>query len=343
MVSERNDPKRNPCFLPQLEAPAGFVDRAEHFHFTARPEHIGAPEWFRIDHRSGKWNFRVVVDINNPTRAFKIRGATAAVMASAGVAGERTPIVVASSGNFGRGVSHASYALGIEAHVFMAANTPTDTVESIRSHGGTPKLVGATYDEAKVEAIAFARNNGYSFLDGVSWEVYSGNYGLGLEIKAWLSGAGKEEAKGRVAVVLPVGIASLLVPLKLAFRDLDIDLVAMEPVGYAKYPELIEGAANAHGPTLARGCAVVGFPPFSKEQALACPAFYGVVSDEENVNALRMMHADHGILLEGAGSLAIAGVMAASDFFAQFDTVIAIATGANHTADIRRSVLEHDT
>ncbi len=82
----------------------------------------GAELWFKAEQRQ-------------PIRAFKIRGATNAILALPDVVAARG-VVTHSSGNHAAAVAYAAKLRGITAHVVMPTNVPASKRTNVLAHGG---------------------------------------------------------------------------------------------------------------------------------------------------------------------------------------------------------------
>lgn len=118
----------------------------------------------------------------NLTHSFKIRGALNAVL-SLDDAARRRGLVTASSGNHAQGLAYAAHLTGARARILMPKHTPQRKVNGVRRYGAEAVLFGDNYDEAEVEALRLARDEGMTFVSAYSDpRVIAGAGTIGLEI-----------------------------------------------------------------------------------------------------------------------------------------------------------------
>ena len=85
------------------------------------------------------------------TGSFKIRGAVNKLEALSD-AERKAGVVAASAGNHGQAVAWAAREAGIEATIFMPAETPMAKVEPTRNYGARTELTGEMFDDALAAA-----------------------------------------------------------------------------------------------------------------------------------------------------------------------------------------------
>jgi threonine dehydratase len=188
------------------------------------------------------------------TGSFKLRGAAARLAALAIEAGGGRPkrVVTASAGNHGLGVAHAARAFGIDATIFVSAQTPEVKRAGIAAFGAKVEVAGATYDEA--EAVARQRAAADPDVVFVSAfdddHVIAGNGGLlAREILAQLPDV--------QSIVVPVGGGGLAGGVGVEVVPRGIKILGVSPeANCAMRRSLDEGHAFTTyqgGPTLAEG------------------------------------------------------------------------------------------
>src|SRR5438045_574745 len=97
------------------------------------------------------------------TGSFKIRGAVNR-LATLTDAERKAGVVAASAGNHGQAVAWAAREAGIEATIFMPAETPMAKVEPTRNYGARAELTGATFEDALASGAAHAQETGSTFV-----------------------------------------------------------------------------------------------------------------------------------------------------------------------------------
>ena len=94
-----------------------------------------------------------------PTGAFKLRGATNAIL-RLNKEQRKRGVVAVSTGNHGRGVAYAAREQGIQAVICLSGLVPKNKVEAIKSLGADVRIFGSSQDEAEVEAIRLTEEEG---------------------------------------------------------------------------------------------------------------------------------------------------------------------------------------
>lgn len=116
------------------------------------------------------------------TGAFKLRGATNAILNLPPEARERG-VVTVSTGNHGRAVSYAARKEGLPAVVCMSRLVPQNKVAAIRALGADVRIHGDSQDEAAEEAEKLVTNKGMTLIPPFDHpDVMAGQGTIGLEI-----------------------------------------------------------------------------------------------------------------------------------------------------------------
>lgn len=141
-----------------------------------------------------------------PTGAFKVRGALAAM--DAAVARGQS-VVTASAGNHGLGTAYAAQALGAQATIFVPANAAAPKVAALGDYPVDLRLVGDRYEDAESAALAFAEQTGATFISAYNHpDVIAGQATVMTEVLDQLSGP--------LRIVVPVGGGGLVSGIALA-------------------------------------------------------------------------------------------------------------------------------
>src|SRR5215472_8454309 len=156
-----------------------------------------------------------------PTGAFKLRGATNAVLRlpeSARAAG----VITDSSGNHGQALAYTARRLGIRCTVVMPAVASPFKIEAIRSLGAEVILVAPDERQRRTEEIAADR--GLALVPPFDHpDIIAGQGTVGLEILADLPSA--------ACVLVPVGGGGLASGVASAVKGLDptVRVIGVEP------------------------------------------------------------------------------------------------------------------
>jgi threonine dehydratase len=156
-----------------------------------------------------------------PTGAFKLRGATNAVLRlsdSARAAG----VVTDSSGNHGQALAYTARRLGIPCVVVMPDVAPPFKIEAVRSLGAEVILVTPAERSARVNEVAGSR--GLTLIPPFDHpDIIAGQATIGLEIL--------EDLPSAACVLVPVGGGGLASGVSSAVKALDpsVRVIGVEP------------------------------------------------------------------------------------------------------------------
>lgn len=252
------------------------------------------------------------------TGSFKIRGAYNTI-ATLGETERRAGVVAASAGNHGQAVAWAAREAGIPATIFMPQDAPMAKVEATRSYGGATELVGEGFEEAVAAAQAHVEHTGATLVHAFEDErVIAGQGTIGLELA--------EQAPDAETVLIPIGGGGLAAGIALALKELRPDV---RVVGIVCQP----------GYTIADGIAV------KYRGELASSILDRVlddtvsVSDEEISEALVLCVERTKFLVEGAGAVGLAALLAGR--VSGSGSVAVVLSGGNIDATTLISVLRH--
>jgi threonine dehydratase len=223
------------------------------------------------------------------TGSFKIRGAFNTI-STLGETERAAGVVAASAGNHGQAVAWAAREAGIAATIFMPEDAPMAKVEATRSYGGTVELAGAGFEGAVAAAQEHAEKTGATLVHAFEDErVIAGQGTIGLELA--------EQAAEAETVLIPVGGGGLAAGISLALRQ-------------RRPGQRIVGVICQQGLTIADGISVKSRGELAGsilEQTLDDVV---EVSDEEISDALVLALERKKLLLEGAGAVGIAALLA---------------------------------
>ena len=239
-----------------------------------------------------------------PTGSFKVRGALAALAG----AGPGARVVTASAGNHGLGVAWAAAALGVEAVVVVPETASPAKLAALASLPIEVVRHGRGYDEAEAHAPALAAQGARYVSPYNDTDVIAGQASLGRELDAQLAGA-------PVRVVCALGGGGLGSGLGLwAAGRREATVVGVEAERSPAFTAALAAGAIAPiepGETLADGLGG-NLEPGSATFPLVRDHVAAVVtvSETEIEEAIRFLARAHGVVAEGAGAVAAAGVLA---------------------------------
>jgi len=252
------------------------------------------------------------------TGSFKIRGAFNTI-ATLGETERQAGVVAASAGNHGQAVAWAAREAGIPATIFMPEDAPMAKVEATRSYGGRTELSGGDFEEAVAAAQAHVESSGATLVHAFEDErVIAGQGTIGLELA--------EQAPDAETVVVPIGGGGLAAGIALALKE--------------RRPGVrVVGVVCQPGYTIADGIAVKhpgALPASILEHALDDTV---QVSDDEIAEALVLCVERTKLLVEGAGAVGLAALLAGR--ISGSGAVAVVLSGGNIDATTLVSVLRH--
>jgi threonine dehydratase len=252
------------------------------------------------------------------TGSFKIRGAYNTI-ATLGERERRAGVVAASAGNHGQAVAWAAREAGIPATIFMPQDAPMAKVEATRSYGGVTELIGEAFEDAVAAAQAHVESTGATLIHAFEDErVISGQGTIGLELA--------EQIPDAETVLIPVGGGGLAAGIATALKE--------ESPGTR-----VLGVICQPGYTIADGIAVKHrgeLPSSILERVLDDTVS---VSDEEISEALVLCVERAKLVVEGAGAVGLAALLAGR--VPGSGSVAVVLSGGNIDATTLISVLRH--
>ncbi|MQY08908.1 threonine ammonia-lyase [Actinomadura macrotermitis] len=263
----------------------------------------------------------VKLETANPVRSFKGRGAD--LMLSTLAPG--TPVVCASSGNFGQAVAYAGRARGMPVEVFVPETVNPAKRARMETFGARVVAAGPDGSAARKAAAAHAeRHPDRVYLqDGLQPAIAEGAGTIGVELT--------HGAPAFDAVVLPVGDGALINGVACWMKEHapGTRIVGVNPEGA---PSMLESlrAGRAVGVervrTFADGIAVRTPLEASVRRVRALVDEIVLVSEEAIAAAMELAARTLGILLEPAGA---AGLAAIAEGAVDGDRPATVLTGAN--------------
>jgi len=262
------------------------------------------------------------------TGSFKIRGAVNKI-GSLSEAERKAGVVAASAGNHGQAVAWAAREAGIEATIFMPAETPMAKVEPTRNYGARAELTGATFEDAAAAAVVHVEETGATFIHPFEdHDVIAGQGTIGLELAGQLP-----EVE---TVVIPIGGGGLASGIALTLRALrpEVKIVGVQAAACAPL-----AGGTQFGYTIAEGIAV-------KHPGVLTSSLLGdllesivTVTDEEISQAIVLLTERAKLVVEGAGAAAIAALLAGR--VPGDGPTVAILSGGNIDPTLLIQVMRH--
>jgi threonine dehydratase len=306
---------------------AGRIRRTPLADSPSLTDRHGAPVYLKCEH-------------HQITGAFKLRGATNAVLALPAEARARG-VTAASTGNHGRALAHAARAAGIPCIVCMSTLVPRNKVAAIEALGAEARIVGLSQDEAQVEVDRLVAEDGLAALPPFDHaDIIAGQGTLGLEIL--------EELPEAETLLVPLSGGGLIAGVALAAKAMkpsvrvvglsmergaamQASLAAGRPVAVEELPSLADslgggiGLANRH--TFAMVRALVDEVLLLGEAAIAA--------------GIRHAYAEERQVIEGAAAVGIAALLGRPR--PEWGVTVALLSGANIDMDLHRRIVAGET
>lgn len=274
-----------------------------------------------------------------PVFSFKLRGAYNK-MAHLSADALKRGVIAASAGNHAQGVALAAQKLHCRAVIVMPTTTPLIKVNAVKNRGAEVILVGDSYSDAYVHALALEKSENLTFVHPYDDpDVIAGQGTIAMEIL----NAHPEPIEAIFCCVGGGGLIAGIAAYVKAKRP-EIKIIGVE----AKDAEaMTESIKHQHRVTLdhvglfADGAAVkqVGVHTFAICQQYVDEMI--VVDNDAICAAIKDVFEDTRSILEPAGALATAGIKAYAERLGLTDkTLIGIASGANMNFDRLRFIAE---
>jgi len=247
------------------------------------------------------------MELFQPTGAFKIRGALAAI--DAALKSDPTGAVIASSaGNHGLGIAHAAMLLGARATVVVPKTASGAKVKKLRSYDIELIQHGNSYDDAQAFALALASERSIRFLSPFNDpDVVAGQSTVFEEML--------QQAPELEHLVVSVGggglISGSLIAREVHGRT-DIQVTAVQPKNSSALYFALQGMTMAeitHLPTIADGLAGGGDDGAMTNAIVAHHQIpFVLVAEAEIRSAVRECVEQNGLVMEGSATASYAAI-----------------------------------
>ena len=272
----------------------------------------GARVWFKLENLQH-------------TSSFKLRGAFNKLLTMSDEQRARG-CVTASSGNHGAAIAWAMDKLKVEGIVFVPAQTTSTKVDASRRAGAEVRFHGNDGLDTEIYARSYAVEHEMEYLSPYNdIAVIAGQGTCGVEIARQLPDLD--------AVFIAVGGGGLIAGVGTFLKSVHplVDIVSCQPAASAVMTESIKAGRIlelASEPTLSDGTAG-GIESDAITFALCRQLIdrFVVVSEAEIAAAMRDFMDSHHMLLEGAAGVAIAGLLANKEQYAEKNVVVIICGG----------------
>lgn len=272
------------------------------------------------------------LETRQPTGAFKVRGAIAAL--------SRLPkgasVVTASAGNHAIGVAWSAQALGHSATIVVPGNVSPAKLAILQEMDADIVQMGSSYDDAEQHALDLAAAGARYISAYNDPHVIAGQATVLDELL--------DQLEGDFTVVVPVGGGGLIsgIALRAArVTDRTITVVGVEAeasqavsssvaAGHVVEVQVSETLADGLAGNLEPGSITVDI---LKQH----PPVFATVSEARIRVAIREIYHQHDLVMEGAAATSYAAMQAMP---AQAGPVVALLTGRNIALDVLREIVQ---
>ncbi|KRR10448.1 threonine dehydratase [Bradyrhizobium jicamae] len=270
------------------------------------------------------------------TSTFKERGALNRLRALSPDE-RRRGVIAMSAGNHAQGVAYHASRLGIPASIVMPIGTPMVKIENTRRHGANTIISGKTLEEAG----EFARKHGeannlimiHPYDDPL---IIAGQGTIALEML--------KAAPDLDTMVIPIGGGGLISGMAIAAKSLkpELRIVGVQAQLYPSMYNVIRGEQlPMRGDTLAEGIAVKVPGRITTEIIRDLVDDIVLVTEDQIERAVSMLIAIEKTVVEGAGAVGLAAILAAPERFAGRHVGLVL-TGGNIDTRLIASVLTRE-
>ena len=234
------------------------------------------------------------------TGSYKVRGAMNAILKRHRDRGT-SHFVAASAGNHAQGVALAARKLGVQATVVMPESVPTTKRRGTERLGAKVVCKGDGFEEAQRLAHEIARTRGAFFLSPFDDpDVIAGQGTVGMEVAS----------SGADVVLVPIGGGGLASGVGLALKSRGVRVVGVQVDGVDSMARRLFGhpPLMRPAPTVADGVRVRAPGELTTSLCRELLDDVVVVSEQEVHSAMVRLADEVGIIAEGAGALAVAGL-----------------------------------
>lgn len=282
------------------------------------------------------FNAQIYLKLENfqETGSFKERGAYVKLCSLPKETLEKGVIAV-SAGNHAQAVAFHAYIMKIPATIVMPIYTPPTKIANTEKWGAKVILAGETLDKSQRIAVNLASQEGLSFIhpyDDI--DVIAGQGTIGLEML--------EEEPDLEVLIVPIGGGGLCAGIALAAKSVkpSIKVYGVEVQRYASMAHVIYGfeEVGKGGTTLAEGIAVKNPGVLPQPILKKYLEDIIVVSEEQIERAVDLFVRKQNTVVEGAGAVGLAALLASPSKFENKKVGIVV-SGGNIDARLVTSIM----
>lgn len=285
------------------------------------------------DHLSQLTGAEVYIKPENMQRvkSFKIRGALNRIK-NLTTEQKAKGVIAPSAGNHAQGVALAGTLAGVKTYIVMPESAPLEKVQATKGYGGEVIFVKGNFDDARAMAQKLEKEKGYTFVCAFDdKDVIAGQGTIAIEIL--------EDLPSVDVVVCPVGGGGLIAGLAVVLKSINpnIKLIGVEPTGFECMQQSVKTKKicklNPAFSTIADGTAVrqPGTNTFKICSKLVDQIV--TVTEHEIQDAMDHLLEKCKLVVEGAGALASAALIANKIKNIKGKKVVSLITGGNVDID----------
>ncbi len=297
--------------------------------------YVSPTRLLRAESVEKRWGGRVVLKMETdlPTHSFKPRGALTALLINAGKY-PLTGVVAASTGNHGAAVAYAAKLAGIPATIFLPNKPNSVKRDKILGLGADVVECASSSALGPIEsATTFARERGYYLLDDATDPlVTAGTATIAAELM--------DDMPQLDAIFVPMGDTALIrgVAAEAKRRRPAIKIIgvqAEQAPAYVRSWQQGKVIVTATCTTIADGLATLNPSDANVQEIRELVDEVRLVSEQEMLDAIRLLLVDEHVVAEPAGAAATAAFFQDTSGYAGC-TVALLVTGANISGDVLR-------
>ncbi|MCD9146603.1 hydroxyectoine utilization dehydratase EutB [Pseudophaeobacter flagellatus] len=281
--------------------------------FTARARITGAIRVTptvpsdRLSQASGG-DIRLKLEQRQITGSFKLRGATNAIL-SLSDAQRAKGVVGVSTGNHGRGLAYAAANAGIRCIICMSELVPQNKVEGIKAQGAEVRIVGRSQDDAQTEVDKLVAEGMVMLPPFDHHDIIAGQSTVALEML--------EQFPELETVLVPLSGGGLISGVGMVMKAVNPSIrvigVSMER-GAAMYESQQAGKPIVVPELATLADSLGGGIGLDNQHTFAMTRDYVdelvLVNESEIAAAIRHAYWQERQIIEGAGSVGIAALLA---------------------------------
>ena len=274
-------------------------------------------------------------EYESPVHSFKARGALTLTDHLA-TQGKISRVVTASTGNHGAAMAYACGQYGLPLTVGVPVKADESKVALIKKFGSDLEFVGRDLDETKELMLRRSLLEQVFVEDGGCPQIVAGTSTIGLEIV--------KDLPAIDMVLVPVGNGSFIGGIGTAVKDFNASVKVIGVQSEASPCMALSFQAgrplDTEDPnTFATGMAVRVAIPSALNLMLEVVDDMLLVSETDLKKAMGLFYTATGVLVEGAGAAALAGVLKIQDSVRD-KRICLIASGSNVDDQIKQEIMQ---